>query len=547
MLNIYDKFKKKDIFFSPFKKQIYELLQDSHETPKPLSDSNLRKEEHVDDHIFDKKSEVQNNLNHLKKAEKFENLEKSDKQINNVDDQKNLDDLSLSEIKENSEDYKGSPKAIEMNLFDIENNKNLDEVRAFEVKPNTNESKLIDKTSLIREENKSKEKGLTFDINLSKKNPFNSDYKPNKISFVPNDFVPVVNNESHSLKKEIVPNKSILKNQKNVNLNQSIDEELTSKLKNELQSERNEKERLKIRINELESLFEEKENMIEALLHEKRGLGKDLEEREEEFKSIISQLKISEKNLDQFKHQLKQKDDEIIKLKEIQKKLQAELDQARFSAPNQNKYGINFEEEMLKKKSEEKKEEPLILKLSQYMNKKDSILDIKDEDEKLNNKDFRDTNTENEKSNLNLLYPFNNNENYWERSMYKKSFPKRNFNSGFKLFSDIKKLDEKMILDFKFACLKNKSILFDNDFIEIGVISQLILFQEKEMIKLSIFIGNKTDYVMDDFQVDVKFGKGKFLYINITKFNKKKKKPKGILHYFEKYLFYFTDIFIFMY
>ena len=56
------------------------------------------------------------------------------------------------------------------------------------------------------------------------------------------------------------------------------------------------------------------------------------------------------------------------------------------SVPNQKKFGINFEEEMLRKKSEEKKETRSILKLSQYMNKKDSILndsslDIKNEAE----------------------------------------------------------------------------------------------------------------------------------------------------------------------
>lgn len=539
MLNSYEKFKKKEIFFAPFKKQIFELLQDPHQTPNPQIGPILGNEEHVEKHVFDKRFEMQNNFDNSKKPEHQENVEKPDKQISNVDNQqeshqRNLDDLSLSEIKENSEDYKGSPKAIDMNLFDVENNKNSDEIRSFEKKSNINESKIINKTSLIRDENKPNEKGPIFDKNegssFSKKNPFNSDYKPSKISFVPDDFVAVITNEANSYKKDIVPNKSILKNQKNSNLNQNSDEELISKLKNELQSERNEKERLRIRINELQSLFEEKENIIETLLHEKRGLNKDLEEKEEEFNSVISQLKISEKNLDQLKHQLKQKDDMIINLKEFKKKSEFELDQARFSS-KKKKYGINFEEEMLKKKNEEKKEvEPKltkILKLSQYMNKKDSILndsslDIKNEAENLKNKDFRDkdnNNANDAKSNLNLLYPFENTENYWEKSMYKKSFPKKNFSSVFKLFADINKLDDKMILDFKFACLKNKSMLFDNNFIEIGVISQPIMFHEKEMIKFSIFIGNKTDYVMDDFQLDVKFGTGiystPYIYYNL--------------------------------
>ena len=61
------------------------------------------------------------------------------------------------------------------------------------------------------------------------------------------------------------------------------------------------------------------------------------------------------------------------------------------------------------------------------------------------------------------------------------------------------------LLKFKNTCLKSKSILYENDSIEIGTASSIIndLANPKHVLKMTIYFGNKLEEDIQDFQVKV--------------------------------------------
>ena len=70
---------------------------------------------------------------------------------------------------------------------------------------------------------------------------------------------------------------------------------------------------------------------------------------------------------------------------------------------------------------------------------------------------------------------------------------------------------------FKLSNFKERSALFENQHIQVGYKSQVV-FQNKDMfsrfISLNIFIGNKTQELIKDFQVDYKGDANQLLYAN---------------------------------
>jgi small nuclear ribonucleoprotein (snRNP)-like protein len=90
-----------------------------------------------------------------------------------------------------------------------------------------------------------------------------------------------------------------------------------------------------------------------------------------------------------------------------------------------------------------------------------------------------------------LIFPFNKPSDY-----YTKKPPKKY--SGKLVKYDkymFKNLDTvKDLLRFKLACLKEKASVAENEGFQVGTVSEVHLHEKKNYLKLTVYIGNKSDY-----------------------------------------------------
>lgn len=57
------------------------------------------------------------------------------------------------------------------------------------------------------------------------------------------------------------------------------------------------------------------------------------------------------------------------------------------------------------------------------------------------------------------------------------------------------------ISKFKLACVKSKSLLFDNAALQVGLISGVYHHNDKNLLKITVFFGNLTKYELSDIKV----------------------------------------------
>lgn len=84
-------------------------------------------------------------------------------------------------------------------------------------------------------------------------------------------------------------------------------------------------------------------------------------------------------------------------------------------------------------------------------------------------------------------------------------------------FDDIERTLKENSVKFKTACIKNKSLLFDNGILQLGILTGVYHHNEKNLLKATIFYGNLTKYDLTDFKVIYSGNSGK--YTSIVKSN----------------------------
>ena len=101
-----------------------------------------------------------------------------------------------------------------------------------------------------------------------------------------------------------------------------------------------------------------------------------------------------------------------------------------------------------------------------------------------------------------LIYPFQKPLDYYQGKKANKSV------KGFliqmeqnSIFDEIDKNLKENSFRYKISCLRNKSLLFDNGLIQTGLISGIFPYNDKNLLKITLYFGNLSKYEISDFRV----------------------------------------------
>jgi hypothetical protein len=101
-----------------------------------------------------------------------------------------------------------------------------------------------------------------------------------------------------------------------------------------------------------------------------------------------------------------------------------------------------------------------------------------------------------------LIYPFQKPADYYQgkkAGKQVKGFLIQMDKGG--IFDEIEKLLRENSFRFKISCLRNKSLLYDNNTLQVGLISGIYQYNEKNLLKITLYFGNLTKYEISDFKV----------------------------------------------
>lgn len=101
-----------------------------------------------------------------------------------------------------------------------------------------------------------------------------------------------------------------------------------------------------------------------------------------------------------------------------------------------------------------------------------------------------------------LIYPFQKPSDYYQgkkAGQQIKGFLIPMEKGG--MFDEIEKQLRENSFRFKIACLRSKALLFDNGTLQLGLISGLYQYNEKSLLKLTLYFGNLTKYELAEFKV----------------------------------------------
>lgn len=101
-----------------------------------------------------------------------------------------------------------------------------------------------------------------------------------------------------------------------------------------------------------------------------------------------------------------------------------------------------------------------------------------------------------------LIYPFQKPSDYYQGKKANKSF------KGFliqlekgSVFEEIEKNLRENSFRFKLSCLRNKSMFFDNNTLQLGLISGIYPHDQKSLLKMTVYFGNLTKFEINDFKI----------------------------------------------
>lgn len=100
-----------------------------------------------------------------------------------------------------------------------------------------------------------------------------------------------------------------------------------------------------------------------------------------------------------------------------------------------------------------------------------------------------------------LIYPYTRPQDYYQGKANVKASKGRLVLFDKQLFDEIERNVKDNMLKFKMACVKAKSLLFDNGTLQVGLLSSAYRHNEKNLVKITIYFGNLTRYEMTEFKV----------------------------------------------
>lgn len=110
----------------------------------------------------------------------------------------------------------------------------------------------------------------------------------------------------------------------------------------------------------------------------------------------------------------------------------------------------------------------------------------------------------NQTSVTDLIYPFSKPNEYYNRlSKNPKSSNLYNYENLY--FKDLINLSEDSLLRFKRCCLFQKHVLFDNGTLQIGTVSSYCTSEYNEYLRLSLFIGNMKETLIESISMNYFF------------------------------------------
>jgi len=101
-----------------------------------------------------------------------------------------------------------------------------------------------------------------------------------------------------------------------------------------------------------------------------------------------------------------------------------------------------------------------------------------------------------------LIYPFQKPSDYYQGKKSGKSI------KGFLIqmdkggiFDEMEKILKENAYRFKISCLRNKSLLYDNNTIQVGLISGIYPYNEKSLLRITLYFGNLSKFELLDFKI----------------------------------------------
>ncbi len=100
-----------------------------------------------------------------------------------------------------------------------------------------------------------------------------------------------------------------------------------------------------------------------------------------------------------------------------------------------------------------------------------------------------------------LIYPYTKPQDYYQSKASVKTSKGKLVIYDKQLFDEIDRNMKENMFKFKMACIKPKSVLFDNQTLQIGLLSSIYRHNDKNLVKITMYFGNLTRYEITEFKV----------------------------------------------